>query len=301
MSQFYDSHTSRLQVFLSETSDDVRGLREELQNVLRSAEMEVVLPPYRESGQPAELSAMLSKVNCSVHIIGSEYGPEVSSAGISLSEHQLRQANEQANRGDYFKLFVWQPRHIARRIADMRQQRFVNTVRNTIVQNIIFSTHTNTIKFVEDIRSVMAATQQSEVETHASDVFFIYNDVDHDRALGIIDLLSDVSRVESLNIVQDSLSDYTDLIQRQMRESKLGVIFFSRSTEWALPFVQQTWKLTGGASSPIPLLFIGDDNIEANHSVSFEAPNVVSRLVSEEMVPLEVKVWFDKLVNGSMI
>jgi len=72
-----------------------------------------------------------------------------------------------------------------------------------------------------------------------------------------------------------------------MEKSKLGVIYFREASDWALPFIQQIWKMAGGASSGTPLLLIGDDSLEANQVKKFNAPKVVSKIVAKDLIALE--------------
>ena len=103
--------------------------------------------------------------------------------------------------------------------------------------------------------------------------------------------------VEKLNIIQDSDMDYSELCFQQIGKAKLAVVYFKETSDWALPFVQQVWKKVGGASTNTPILLIGDENPDINKGKSFKAPKVVSLIVSGELIPLEIKMQYDKLVD----
>ncbi len=45
------------------------------------------------------------------------------------------------------------------------------------------------------------------------------------------------------------------------------------------------------------ILFIGDSNIKDNQLINFEAPKVISQVVSQELIPIEIKVQFDKILK----
>jgi hypothetical protein len=137
-----------------------------------------------------------------------------------------------------------------------------------------------------------------EFNINPTDVFVVHNELDEDAAAEIIDMLSDIIPVEKMNIIQDSDHDYSEYCAQQIGKSKLAVIYFKESGDWALPFVQQIWKKIGGASSHTPILLIGDEDPDTNMNKKFKAPKVVSLIVSGELIPLEIKVQYDKIIEG---
>ncbi|MCE9539401.1 MAG: hypothetical protein K8R85_09305, partial [Bacteroidetes bacterium] len=96
--------------------------------------------------------------------------------------------------------------------------------------------------------------------------------------------------------IQDSDTDYSDLCKQQISKSKLAVIYFKESADWALPFAQQVWKKIGGATSHTPILLIGDIDPHTNTNKKFNAPKVISLIVAGELIPLEIKIQYDKVV-----
>ena len=116
----------------------------------------------------------------------------------------------------------------------------------------------------------------------------------------IADLLSDVVAVSSINIGENSDLDYGEYSVQQIRKSRLAVVFFKDASEWALPFTQQIWKMAGGASSPTPILLIGDEENEANTNKKFNAPKVFSKIVNRDLVPLEIKATYDKVCAAAV-
>jgi hypothetical protein len=113
-------------------------------------------------------------------------------------------------------------------------------------------------------------------------------------------MLSDIIPVEKLTIMQDSDNDYGDLSVRSINNSKLAVVFFKESAEWAIPFVQQIWKKAGGASCAAPILLIGTDDPGTNMNKKFSAPKVISMIVNNDLVPLEIKMQYDKVVESGI-
>ena len=53
----------------------------------------------------------------------------------------------------------------------------------------------------------------------------------------------------------------------------------------------------GGASSPTPLMLVGEDDPQSNLARYFKAPKVVSSIVPKETVPEEVKKVYVKVID----
>ena len=53
----------------------------------------------------------------------------------------------------------------------------------------------------------------------------------------------------------------------------------------------------GGASSHTPILLIGDDEPDENMNKKFTAPKIISLIVAGDLIPLEIKVQYDKVLE----
>ena len=297
----FDFYTKKIKVFVSEVSDDVASLKDELLQVLNRAGMEVLSLSQDSLGHDEALigenNKLLSKADCSVHLIGGQSiktGVEVE--GQSVIEYQLSEAQNLKNsEWKDFKIFIWHPAHFSDSNENHELDAFISSIRQGIMHNMIYSTRETAVSFVEDIRAVMYGGREVELDTDQTDIFFIYNALDHDSANGILSLVADVAHVKVLEINLSEDVEYADLVAQQIRKSKLVVIYFKDTSDWSLPFVQQVWKRVGGASSKVPILFIGDANVESNEKIDFEAPMVTVQIITEEIIPLEIKVQFDKI------
>ncbi len=134
-------------------------------------------------------------------------------------------------------------------------------------------------------------------DVNPTDIFLIYNQLDEAEADAVTDLLADVVPLEKLNIIQDSGIDYAEYCRQQLEQSKLAVVYFKESADWALPFTKQIWQNSGGASSTTPILLIGDEEPETNANKMLKAPKVVSLIIAGELIPLEIKVQYDRIVE----
>jgi len=292
----------KIKVYLSETSKDVYFQRTFLFNVLKKAELDVICIDEIENTQIDKLRAKvqqgLAQSDCSIHIIESEY-VNIESTQNSISELQLIEAEQYSkNFKKEFRIFIWQPKNnFENKILENKQELFITSIRNSILQNITISNQESAIGFVEEINAIMDSQSKTKQEGKNTEIFFIYNELDQCLAKEIADLLDDILQVEKLMMVQSLERDYSNFIIDQAKHSKLIVVFFKWSSNWAVPFVQQLWRILGGASSNIQIITISDNLNQEQFQNSFSMPKVSSLFVSEELIPLEIKVQFDRIFN----
>lgn len=241
----------------------------------------------------------LSKSDACVLILSKDYGPTVDDSNlVSFSRAIFKAALERSQENGKFKIFIWHHPELLQAEIDIFQQEFINEIRYSLNQNMVFSTVSSPIQFVEDLRSIIEEKEVQNFDVDNTDLFLIFNEVDEDEAQEITDLLSDIIQVEKLNIVQDNDIDYAELCSQQIPQSKLAVVYFKETADWALPFTQQIWKKIGGASSHTPILFIGDEDPSINLGKKFNAPKIISLILSGELIPLEIKVQYDKIAES---
>jgi len=287
-------------IFLAYTTPEHEQLREQMMFTLFKAGFSV-LPssdmPADEERLKSEVRQAIHAAGCSIHIVGQEYGRTLSTeSGRSLSEWQFEECRRRSSEGS-FKVFIWQPVH-ADHISDSRQEEFLISLQHNIEANMTYTNTPSTIQLADDIRSVLEVSDKPELQLNQTEIFFVSNFTDENTASEITDMLSDVTEIEKLLIDQDSGDDYSEITSQQMLKSKLAVVYFKESADWAIPFAQQVWKKIGGASASTPILVIGDEDPDTNKDKKFSAPKVVSMIVSGELIPLEIKVQYDKLVES---
>ncbi len=76
----------------------------------------------------------------------------------------------------------------------------------------------------------------------------------------------------------------------------MAVIYFY-GADWAMPFIKQVWKEVGGASSPTPMMLVGENDPQTNMARIFKAPKVTSTIVSKAEVPEVVKEAYIKVTR----
>ncbi len=297
----FDFYTKKIKVFVAEVSEDTTLFRDNLLLVLNRAGMEVLSLNQssleHEEALIGENSKLLAMADCSVHLIG---GQSIkSNLGIgnqSVIEYQLQEArNKKDSEWRDFKIFIWHPSQFSASNSHTELDEFISSIRQGIMHNMIYSNRDTAVSFVEDIRSVMYGGREVQLDTDEADIFFIYNALDYDAANDVLSLVADVAKVKVLEINLSEDVDYSELVAQQIKKSKQVVIYFKDTSDWSLPFVQQVWKRVGGASSDVPILFIGDSSVEENEKIEFEAPLVTVQIIAAELIPLEIKVHFDKI------
>ena len=286
-------------VFLAWTSFDLKSVREEMVITLQKAGFNVVPNldcPSDEQEFMNRSREALSSAGCSLHILSNEFGRRFEENDeLSFPQYQFDLAKSQSESSD-FQTFVWfyNPDQ-----KDMKpsQERFINYIRNNISKNMMFSNSLGTMQLVDDIRSVMFTESKKEIDTKDTDIFFIFNSQDEPDAQSITDILGNEYPIETMNILPDGEDQYREISTQQIPKSKLAVIYFKYAADWALPFIKQIWKRIGGASSPTPILLVGEDEPKTNIARTFKAPKVVSTIVPKNTIPEEIKKVYIKVLE----
>jgi len=288
-------------VFLAWTSFELKAKREEMLIILQKAGFNVVPGidcPTDESVFQQKTEEALSKAQCSLHILGNEFGRRFEeNEEISFPRFQFEEAKKRsADSSNEFQTIVW---FAPEGSPEMKpsQSVFINYIRNNITRNMIFSNSSGPMQLVDDIRAMMLKKETAELDTKDTDIFFIFNQQDEMDAQVITDLISSSYPIETMNITPDGEDEYRELSKQQIRRSKLAVVYFRYAADWALPFIKQIWKQVGGASSPTPIMLVGEDDPKTNSARTFKAPKVVSSIVSKEEVPEEVKKVYVKVIE----
>ena len=301
----FDFYTKKIKVFIAEVSEDVLPLKNLLEKVLERAGMDVLYPEEQQNEHEfiRQTEELINKADCSIHLLGKEHlNTKIDAKDVFLQDFQFITAQNKSDKsGTDFKVFVWHPENISENNIDPEQEKFIRSVRQRIHHNMIFSNKNSAIAFVEDMRTVMYSDKHNNYDIHETDLFFIYNELDQDSANEIINLIADVIDIRKIEITLSDDVDYSELVVQQIEKSKFVVVYFQRTSDWAVPFVQQVWKKIGGASSGVPILFIGDANIEENTLVNFDAPMVTTQIIAKELIPIEVKVQYDKVIEKQSV
>ncbi len=288
-------------IYLAYSTPDLEQFREDLMFTLFKAGFKVIplgKSPKDEAEYKSEVQQSLAKAHSSIHLIGNTSGEIlVSENQISKPEYEYKKAQELTSGKTNFKIFVWHPLSADEGNVDDKQNEFINDVQNNVAANMTYTTTPSVIQLADDIRSMIDVIDKPNLQLNKGDIFFINNILDDSTADEITDMLSDVTQIEKLTISSKEEKDFAEITSQQIPLSRLAVVYFKESAEWAIPFAQQIWKNVGGAATQTPILVIGDQNPETNKEKRFKAPQVISMIVQGELIPLEIKVQFDKIIE----
>jgi hypothetical protein len=288
-------------VYLAWTSFELKSKREEMVIILQKAGFNVVPSidcPSEESTFQERVVDSMARAKCSLHILGNEFGRRFEADdALSFPAFQFEEARKRSEAGSGFQTFVWFSPENGRAEMKPAQAAFINHIRNNITKDMVFSNSIGPMQIVEDMRSMTVQKEAVQLDTKDTDIFFIFNQQDEQDAQIITDLISHVYPIEIMNIMPDSEDEYRELSKQQIPKSRLAVIYFKYAADWALPFIKQIWKQVGGASSPTPIMLIGEDDPRTNIARTFKAPKVVSTIVSKQEVPEEVKRVYVKVIE----
>ncbi len=286
-------------IFLGYTERDAQERRTDLFQVLLKAGLQAFPSNVNyNSDSFSYITGDIEKAECAVLCLGNTYGAVINGLDLSIAHYEYIECRKKCSTNSDFKLFVWHPAICESYDYDERQADLLAEIRNDISANVSLITVNYPIQLVSDLRASLKEEKAVQFDVKSTDVFLIYNQLDDYQADEIVDMLTDMVPIEKLNIIQDSDVDYSEYCSQQIGKSKLAVVYFKESADWALPFTQQIWKKIGGASSNTSILLIGDEDPESNQNKKFKAPKVASLIVAGELIPLEIKVHYDKIVEG---
>ena len=287
-------------VFLAwATSSKLKARREELAMVCAKAGLRVVPTtdcPSEEEEFCLRTQQGLAEAACSLHLLGNDFGRRFDdNEANSWPKYAYEQARQEATRRPAFRQFVWfSPDPGADISAD--QQTFIGKIRNELTAQCTFSSAPNAQQVVEDLRSSLVQTAPPPVSTEKeTDICFVFHSLDNDEATLIAQQLVEKFSLDLLTIEPSSAEAYKEKTVHAIPKSKLAVVYFKHSADWALPFVKQVWRLVGGAASPTPILFVGEDDPKENGLQKFMAPKVVMSIQPHQAVSDEVQRVFQKL------
>jgi hypothetical protein len=288
-------------VFLAWTSNDLKARREEMALTLSRAGFQVIPNndcPSSDDEFKGSVARNLETAVCSLHILSGEFGRRFEEEDhISYPMHQYEMAkNKSSASGSKFHTFIWYVEDPAKPVKP-QQEEFIQNIRNYITSNMTFTNSFSPMQLAEDMRSLLIVEKTRVMDTRDTDIFFVFNRQDARDAYPLTDLISDEYTLEVMNILPGGDDQYREMSAQQIPRSKMAVVYFRYCADWALPFIKQIWKEVGGASSPTPILLVGEDDPDTNMSRIFKAPKVSSSIVPKQEVPEEVKKTYLRVTS----
>lgn len=294
-------NSAKKTVYLAWTSSDLKSKREEMALILDKAGFNVVPGydcPADEEDFKLKTQELMKLSDCSLHLLSDQFGRRFEiDFKKSFPQHQLEVAMALSdNEQEDHHTFVWYTPDESKDVQP-DQYELIKFVRNNITKKMTFSNSLGPMPLVDDMRSIINKKEEIELDTTDTDIFFIFNQQDELEAQMITDIISMELPVEIMNILPNGEDEYKILSAQQIPKSKLTVVYFKYAADWAIPFIKQVWKSVGGASSPTPMLLVGEDKPETNRSRTFKAPKVVSTITSSNDVTNEIKKVFTHVIN----
>jgi hypothetical protein len=288
-------------VYLAWTSSDLKSKREEMALILDKAGFNVVPGfdcPADEEDFKQKSKELIKMSDCSLHLMSGQFGRRFEiDFKKSFPQFQLEAAMELSDsENEDNHTFVWYTPDESKAIQP-DQNELIKVVRNNITRRMTFSNSLGPMPLVDDMRSIMKKKEEVVMDTTDTDIFFIFNQQDEFEAQSITDNISMELPVEIMNIMPNGEDEYKMISTQQIPKSKLTVVYFKYAADWAIPFIKQVWKSVGGASSPTPMLLVGEDKPETNRARTFKAPKVVTTITSKDDVTNEIKKVFSHVIN----
>jgi hypothetical protein len=293
------SASSGNRVFLAWTSSDLKAKREDLLISLTRAGFEV-LPnfdcPSTEEDFTAEVGKHLEQADFALHIFSTEYGRCFEETEESFPAFQYERARELSEKGK-IRQVIWQCLEPGKAFKT-RQEALIRDIRNKLNSHSIFSSAGNAMQLVDELRHYLRPENKSAATVDINtEIFFIYNRQDHSEAESITDFLSAEIPLEVLMIEPNTETLYRERTLKQLPETRLAVVYFKHSGDWAIPFIKQVWKDIGGAKAPNFFALVGDEIPEINAFRNFRAPKVISRITGGHRIAQEIRSIYMELQN----
>lgn len=278
---------TRWRIFLTWVTPDIEDRREQMRVMLEKAGMDVFPAepmPETEAEFKQLVDQYLAKADASLTLLGGAYGEAMTEGGISRTHYQydLATATSKKRQGKFKRLFWNFP--LEGLLLEGDQQRFINDVQNNLTSDVMFTTVNNGAQLIEDIRVFLERDTRVRQVVKEYDMAFIANVADAADCYHVIEKLSEELKLKTLTVVPENDQDYRAEAAEMILKSKLTVVFFKDSSDWAISFVKQLWKHVGGASTETPFLLIGEDEPRRNRFIRFKAPQTQLIVVPKEQV-----------------
>jgi hypothetical protein len=284
-------------VFLAWTSSDIKAKREDLLISLTRAGFEVFPNfdcPSSEEDFSAEVSKHLQQADFALHLFSTEYGRCFEETEESFPAFQYERARELSESGK-IRQVIWQCPDPEKTFKS-RQETLIRDIRNQLNSHSIFSSAANSMQLVDELRNYQQKEAPKKPATDIStEIFFIYNRQDFNEAEQITDFLSAEIPLEVLMIEPNTETLYRERTLQQLPETRLAVVYFKHSGDWAIPFIKQVWKDIGGAKAPNFFALVGDEIPEINAFRNFKAPRVISRIAGGHRIAEEIKSIYQNI------
>ena len=274
-------------IYLSKLPNSNAGLRKRMVKIINRAGMKVVNPA--ENLPSDSTSELIQKADIILSVITSEI----------LDASNKKIYNEIESLNDYKELIakkqviVWCSKDLLEILKKKGDYKIIEGLKK-LVTNQHFISYSSLIKLVDDLRRIKLKKEEKGT-AKLYDITFISNENDKLKADETQLLINDILKINPIYIDFSRQEDYASVCSESIKNSNLCVVFSKNSTEWAINFSQQVWKLIGGVSSQVPILVIFDKETISPKQVTLDVPNIFKLFTEDTLAGLEIKMFYEKL------
>lgn len=291
----------RPKVFLSYVPAEYDEVRRTLKIMLNKAGFEV-LPDYfpeDEISFRSTVELFMAQSSIATIILGNAKGLKFAD-GSSYQEFQINCAIEKSKNAD-FKILVW---HLdASESLENGNASFVllNKFNNHLPDNLLLTTVTDYAQLVDDFRTFFWKDQKNNRQPKENEICLICNDNDKEAILPTLEQLQKAKvKIAPFIALPENGNSNKNIVIDLVFKSKIAVIFFNESSDWALAFAKQIWRLAGGASANTPFLLIGENEPRRNRLINFKAPNLFTKIVAPDEVEATILQFYEDYQNNRL-
>ena len=274
-------------IFLSRLPESNLDFRKKMVGIIHRAGMEVVNPTDDFSDN--QRSELIQSSDIVLNVITSEI--------LDNKNKKIFQGidslNEYADLLSKKHTIVWCSKELIEVLKGKGEFKVIENLKRLIF-NQHFISYSSLIKLVDDLRSMKLFKEEKKSEK-LYDITFICNENDKKKAGDVQLIIDNILKINPIYIDFSTEINYAALCSESILNSTLCVVYSKNSTEWAVNFSQQVWKIIGGVSSKVPILTIFDKEFTSPEQVSLEVPNIYKLFTEDTLAGLEIKMFFEKI------
>jgi len=273
-------------IYLSRLPQSNNLLFKRIVKIINRAGMQVL--NHDEDYSPEKTTKLIESADIILSVITSEI--------LDAANKNLYVEIKSLNNNDIISkksVIVWCSKDILEVLKKKGEYKIIEGIKK-LVANQHFISYSSLIKLVDDLRRIkLKVEEKGNIKKY--DITFISNENDKLKSEETQLLISDILKINPLYIDFSKQENYATVCSDSIINSSLCVVFCENSTEWAINFSLQIWKLIGGASSQVPILVIFNKETISPKEVKLEVPNIYKLFTEDTLAGLEIKMFYEKL------
>ena len=287
LKQIYYLITVQRKIFLSRLPESNMYLRKKMVGIINRAGMDVVNPTDDFSDE--KRCELIQSSDIILSVITSEI---LDNKNKNIFQG-IESLNEHADLISQKLTIVWCSKELIEVLKGKGEFKVIENLKR-LISNQHFISYSSLIKLVDDLRRMKLNKEEKKSEK-LHDITFICNENDKKKAGDIQLIIDNILKINPIYIDYSNEMNYASICSESILNSTLCVVYSKNSTEWAVNFSQQVWKIIGGVSSNVPILTIFDKEFTSPEQVSLEVPNIYKMFTEDTLAGLEIKMFFEKI------